>query len=110
MNSRKKNLSYIVIFLSIILVAGGIFTMRYLIGQKKAPKSKTPEQKIKRIKTTEFYSESSTENKIEAYGRVKAVNKIDIASEVSGKLLIYAKACMACVSTELRTSMRESIN
>ncbi len=60
--------------------------MNYLIDQKKPPKSRAPKAKIKRIKTTAVFYETNSKNIIKAYGRVKAVNKIDIASEVSGKL------------------------
>ena len=87
MNSNKKTASYIIIALSLVLVASGIGIAKYLIAQKKEPSKKPAQAKIKRVRTTSVSYDQNPENIISANGRVNAVSKIDISAEVGGRLI-----------------------
>lgn len=81
-----KTRQFIIVGAALLIVASAIFLAGFFAQQKETPEASVPEMLVRTVKTTPV-KYAKVETSVEAFGRVKTAQTLDLISEVSGRMV-----------------------
>ena len=81
-----KKRQFIIVGAALLIVVSAVFLAGFFAQQKETPEATTQEVVVRTVKTTPVQY-SKVETSVEAFGRVKTSQTLDLISEVSGAMV-----------------------